>query len=748
MSKTKNSTSNNKEYSSASSYTSSSLSSDEEEIDARDLKPIRDYLLDRKELARQLFKSVKPEKIRLMLPQVLKQMDLSELEEWCESELNGMSKARILSIINGKPMLESSDTNESSDDSGPSLEIISDTEEWLTDDDTSKKENGKKGKLTRDKTKIKGKTQVNKKNNSNKSNVKTKCIIKSENKTEDVKIKKEEDKDKGKEGDSLLDLLELEMRARAIRALIRKEEDIIPTSNQSQTNDSQATENSIGTSQDEETKENCRKQLERIIGSQQSNKGEDEDVVLVVPKPAPIVELLSSDSGEEETRINQDLNNEQALKAGKSTSNLDGNSVKTQELKERKIQDIHSNTSTKSYLTNTSEAIMPERNVDIKNNVLSISISADNVAERRKKSKKKSRVKSQLVSTTTNSSALKQSNITEMTEKSSESIEVKSRVNPSDENIIIDEEENKTKQKIAEENKVEEERSTDIDDIDLDDYCEVMEIDSSDDDKSQDKVVVLSEQENKQPVAGTTLPKPDDSTETWASRYYQTDDVQNVIKESKIQSEIRKRLRERQRLSKLNKSPNLNSPVHLSVTDTTPAFEKVPTGSVEEYLALKRVSNANVSNINDTTVQIQCTSDNNTITEVQCTNDNNTTMEVQCASDNNTTMEVQCTSDNNTIMEVQCTSDNNTTMEVHCTSNNNTIMEVQCTTDNNTTMKDDFTVINSNSDIKANETLVQDVSISSQECTDTDTQTTIISEAAKPAEIIVNIIDETRKDEA
>lgn len=47
----------------------------------------------------------------------MQQMDLRELEEWCVSELNGMSKARIISILNGKPMLESSDTNES-DDSG------------------------------------------------------------------------------------------------------------------------------------------------------------------------------------------------------------------------------------------------------------------------------------------------------------------------------------------------------------------------------------------------------------------------------------------------------------------------------------------------------------------------------------------------------------------------------------------------------------------------------------------------------
>ncbi|KYN38748.1 Uncharacterized protein C9orf82, partial [Trachymyrmex septentrionalis] len=599
------------EYSSASSYTSSSLSSDEEEIDARDLKPIREYLSDRKVLARQLFKSVKPEKIRLMLPQVLKHMDLSELEEWCESELNGMSKARILSILNSKPMLESSDTSEDSDDSGPSLEIISDTEEWLTDDDLSKKENGTKGKLKKDKTKIKGKAPVNKKNNVNKPNVKTKSNIKSESndKIEKVKIKREDDKDKGKEGDSLLDLLELEMRARAIRALIRKEEDIIP-SNSSQTNDTQATENNI--SIDDKAKENCRKQLERIISSQQSIKGEDEDVVLVIPNPAPVVELLSSDSDREDIRINKELQNDMS-KAGKSVNNLDENSIKTssQDLKERKenegIIEIHStNVVTKTHLINTSEVIMPERNVDLKNNILSISISADNVAERRKKSKKKSRGKLQLASIITNSSESTQINVPEINEESSDK-SIKSKLNPSDENEIIIEKGDEIKQKVTEESKVEEERSTDIDDIDLDDYCEVMEIDNSDEDKSQDKIV-SSQQENEQFVSETTLSKSN-SAETWASRYYQTDDVQNVIKESKIQSEIRKRLRERQRLSKLNKSPNLSA--QPSTIDATVTFETAPTGSVEEYLALKRAMSTNNSDSDNTIMEVQCTSNTN-----------------------------------------------------------------------------------------------------------------------------------------
>lgn len=501
----------------------------------------------------------------------------------------------------------------------------------MTDDDTSKKENGGKGKLKRDKTKIKGKTHINKKNNLNKSNIKAKCNIKSENKdkTEDIKIKKEDDK--GKEGDSLLDLLELEMRARAIRALIRKEEDIIPSINSSQTNDSQTIKDNIETSEDDKAKENCRMQLEKIIGSQQSNKGEDEDVVLVVPKPAPVVELLSSDSDGEEISVNQELKNERASKAGKSASNLDENSIKTnlQDLKERKetqeIIEMHSNANivTKTLLSNTSEAIMPDRNVDIKNNVLSISISADNVAERRKKSKKKSRGRSQLSSTITNSSESKQINIIEITEiPSNKNIQIISRINNSDENKIIIEEEEERKQKITEESKVEEERLTDLDDIDLDDYCEVMDIENSDEDKSQDKVI-LSQQENEQSGSQTTLPKSD-STETWASRYYQTDDVQNVIKESKIQSEIRKRLRERQRLSKLSKSPNLNLSAQPSATDTIATFEKAPTGSVEEYLALKRALNTNVSNNNNTTLEVESTSNinNNMQDNLEVTNSN------------------------------------------------------------------------------------------------------------------------------
>lgn len=682
MSKTKNNKRNNEEHSSFSS-SSSSLSSDEEEIDARDLKPIKDYLSNRKEMARQLFKSVKQEKIRMMLPQILKQMDLNELEEWCVSELSGMSKARIIGILNGKPMLGSSDTSES-DDSGPSLEIISDTEEWPTDDDIIKTENGAKGKLKKDKTKVKRKAQNNKKNDSAKSDVKAKCNIKNENTTKDVKIKKEDDKEKRKEGDSLLDLLELEMRARAIRALIRKEEDVIPSSNQPQTNNSQTMENNIKTLQDDaKAKENCRKQLERIISGHQVSKGEDEDVVLVV-QPTPVVELLSSDEEEaSESRVNQKLDNERATETSKSTGNCNENvknptKISSQGSKEEKrlqeVVETHGNTSkTDSSIRSEAQTIMPERNVDIKNNTLSISISADHVAEKRKKSKKRSHSKSQSISSS-NENILKPINTetidNETEQTNDEHIDEQSRVSSS-ENAA--EEENKT----AEKDKNKEEKFTDLDEIiDLDDYCDVvMGIENCDEDKSQDNIIAPQE-ENKEPVPQTSQSKSD--SETWASRYYQTDDVQSVIKESKIQSEIRKRLRERQRLSKLNKSPNLNTPSQSSATDSTATSKKIPTGSVEEYLALKRTVNANISDDN---------------------------------------------------------SNNNSNLDSNMQDNSNL--------DSNT-MQDNSAIVAPDSDVNTKEIPVQDENISSdRECTDSDSQNANVSETvtSEPVEVIADTKD-------
>lgn len=470
----------------------------------------------------------------------------------------------------------------------------------------------------------------------------------------------------------MLDLLELEMRARAIRALIRKEEDIIPSANSSQPNNSHTTDNNVKTLQDDVVaKENCRKQLERIISAKQGSIGEDEDVVLVV-QPTPVVELSSESDreGNEGTRVSQKLKNKRVTKTEESAGNSSENAKNSQHLQDPKEgketqEIIASQNSTDTVIRtdlnvrNETRPKMSERNVDIKNNILSISISADNVADKRKKSKRRLRARSQLASSTCNtiqdspkSKRIKNIEITEQSvDITDDNIDEQSRTSPTpDEKKIIVEEDNSAKEKIVEESKAEKEKSADSDEIiDLDDYCDVMVMDNCDDDKSQDKIIVPSQQDKESvSQAAQASAQTSESSETWASRYYQTDDVQNVIKESKIQSEIRKRLRERQRLSKLSKSPNTNSSSQTPANQTTSIVsEKVPTGSVEEYLALKRANT--ISSVSNSDVDITTTQDNPAIDS-----NNDVGAKENLVQEENIPSHPECTDSTNVATEIDC----------------------------------------------------------------------------------------------
>ncbi|XP_076620050.1 uncharacterized protein LOC143341203 [Colletes latitarsis] len=641
------------EDASSSSDTSSSLSS-AEEVDAQDLKPIKDYLSDRRELARQLFKSVKTEKIQMMLPQVLKKMDFGQLEEWCANELNGMSKVRILCILNGKTMMESSDTSES-DDSGPSLEIISDTEEWFTDEDVLKQEEGLhslKGKVKKDKVKQKGKSLFHKKNDSKPNHKKV-----PETSYKNVQIKKEEEAEvnKEKEGDSLLDLLELEMRARAIRALIRKEEDIIPNASKSAANNDTLTDNAVAKIEQEEMKEkeNCRRQLERIISAQQSSAVEDEDVVLVV-QPTPTIELLSSESDGEShggVRINKKLQNERVIN---TKDNIDS-------AKNENISSVHSVNSAENSKENkvVENGVETQKELDTHKTEVSKRVHSNNVSSidtqsksngKRRKVKKKLHTKEQIKNTGSKIDTHKSKSHTESQHVKSSKRDQCLPVDSITKNVKLNENEHRTddKSKIIHNNSIkkqnsgevssilnkvllDEDKSSDLDEIiDLDNYCDDMDdIENSENDKKKNKQVMQSEHCKSQVEARPAQRL--NGTETWASRYYQTDDVQNVIKESKIQSEIRKRLRERQRLSKLSTSPNANSPSSSPVIETGSKIvtDKNPLGSVDEYLALKQTATTNLS-----------TGDNNTDSITVKNND----ASINTSIDTSTAVESNCTS--------------------------------------------------------------------------------------------------------
>ncbi|XP_043519625.1 uncharacterized protein MAL13P1.304 isoform X2 [Frieseomelitta varia] len=477
----------------------------------------------------------------------------------------------------------------------------------------SKKEEGSKvlkGKIKKERIKQKGKSQLNKKNDSKSISKKV-----SDTACKNIQVKKENDTDKSKEkeGDSLLDLLELEMRARAIRALIRKEEDIIPNTLKSATSNDISNENVVAkTEQDEiKEKENCRRQLERIISAQQNSTAEDEDVVLVV-QPTPTIELLSSDSeGEPHSgvRVNKKLQNERVIEVKDNINHIENSDINTVR-SVSSVENLKENKSTKSSIETRKEIDSAHKTEAFKRNHSNNVPYQDNQSKsnsKKRKTKKKSHVKEQSKNVTSevdthdiksgsaqNIKGTKSDDCldTKLEEKEHENNVTSKMINN---NSLSTEQESIEALNISDKVGLDEEKSIDLDEIiDLDDYCDDMDdIENSENDKNNK---TAESKECKSQTESNSAQKSN-GTETWASRYYQTDDVQNVIKESKIQSEIRKRLRERQRLSKLNTSPNKNLPSSPPVVEATnnKIIEKHPMGSVDEYLALKHTAATNFS---------------------------------------------------------------------------------------------------------------------------------------------------------
>jgi hypothetical protein len=520
---------------------------------------------------------------------------------------------------------------------GSALEIISDTE-WLSDEENKIKEGSNlKNKNIK---KLKNKPQEQKKQN-------PQSKLKSKEKDEsNVKIKAEaKEKNKTKEGESLLDLLELEMRARAIRALIRKEEDS-SNSNNVQIKDLTKIASESGTSSNKNTKarqENLKEQLEKI--DVLMNHGEDEDVFVVI-QPAPTIELLSSESETDDhsKRVNQKLVNERTSENKKIQSKNQENQCNKNKDKdiqnennkssEKNITVAKEKTDRKSKNDNSKESanqnekctlLMNKANnvnskIDNSNKQLKTvdledgEIIDDNESEKSineeikinnespfkrkiKKVKKSLHIRSKKknkenyednvgaieiqISENEGSKSENENNISKKIKTNVIEIEESPEINKhADKMFELNKSNNNSKIDLFDD------KSLDIDEvINLDDYPDDMdELEKNDVNNEKDTSTVKPLiNKDKETNSNVSL-----SSETWATRYYKQDDVQNVIKESKIQSEIRKRLRERQRQSKLNNSPKLK---HQDVSQqNSESVIPKPTGSVEEYLALKGIS--------------------------------------------------------------------------------------------------------------------------------------------------------------
>lgn len=137
--------------------------------------PLTHYIDNRTELLNQVFTVIKKKQLKSMLPTVLKNISLDEIKSLCLEQLLGMSKKRILAVLDDKKMETSSSE--------------SDHEEPRAAEDQDTLEIG-----------------INPKE------------------MDDILEEKDNPGSKGYQGKNLLDILELEMRARAIRALLKQQE--------------------------------------------------------------------------------------------------------------------------------------------------------------------------------------------------------------------------------------------------------------------------------------------------------------------------------------------------------------------------------------------------------------------------------------------------------------------------------------------------------------------------------------------
>lgn len=406
---------------------------------------------------------------------------------------------------------------------GPSLEIISDTE-FISDTDSKIKKEGSKSKSKR---------------KLNETNSKQKTKLKSEKDSKPgAKVKEE----KKKTGESLLDLLELEMRARAIRALIRKEDDPIPSNSKEK---AVTVSNSSTLS---ERQANLKEQLEKIDILMKA--GDDEDVLIVVPQ-APTINLLSSDEETEEKKKKKTAD-VKSSEAGKTPE-------KPKEVSEDEIR-------------STTPPLLPPKIIAQKKE--EEKKESPKKPKKDKKDKKKKEKKNQRLS----------EKFDDLNKASKKVITVDSDLATQNQNLIVQIKNDKIKsvvkpkadvptEKVPEPTARESSPESDILDDKAIDNEIIINLDDYPDDESTESTPNKNEK-----LEGSEKSK----SETWASRYMQQEEVQNVIKESKIQSEIRKRLRERQRLKKANNSPK--------IPDEKDNMEGAKTlGSVEEYLALKGV---------------------------------------------------------------------------------------------------------------------------------------------------------------
>ncbi|KAJ8921992.1 hypothetical protein NQ315_008630 [Exocentrus adspersus] len=175
------------------------------------------YLNDRVKLMKEVLKIIKTKKIKSMAPDCIKNLDISEINSMLLEELLGISNKRLKYIFNGQNLEEDSSSTDPEAEQPPPIDVISLDD--ITDDDfiinLDSDDDAEKKKPKKHKSKVK-------------EEVKRKKVKKEKQDKADPKSSKKSKDSNKKALDeqnlmSVLELLELQARARAIRSQLALE---------------------------------------------------------------------------------------------------------------------------------------------------------------------------------------------------------------------------------------------------------------------------------------------------------------------------------------------------------------------------------------------------------------------------------------------------------------------------------------------------------------------------------------------
>ncbi|CAH2108364.1 unnamed protein product [Euphydryas editha] len=163
------------------------------------------YIHDRVELMHQVFSVIRPKELKAMAPDCVQHISIDDLQELCTEELLGISSKRLCAILDGAEPPSDTESSASEQMETISLDSISSDDEILSQPCTK----NKKHKHKRHKSKVKHKRKDSNSSDKDRGEI--------------------EDRSKAsRAGLTVLELLELQARARAIRAQLQQDNIKLP----------------------------------------------------------------------------------------------------------------------------------------------------------------------------------------------------------------------------------------------------------------------------------------------------------------------------------------------------------------------------------------------------------------------------------------------------------------------------------------------------------------------------------------